>query len=509
MPALGCFITDLTFTLLKMRGRTVLMNRRNFLTNDASTTANPFLQGNFTPVREEVTADDLTVIGKLPPETDGMFVRNGPNPQFPPIKNYHVFEGDGMLHGVRIRGGRASYRNRYVRTAGWKAENAAGKALYGSFLDPLNVTALLRVLRNLLKRAPLIKNTANTAVVCHDGRLLALWEGGEPHEIRVPDLDTVRPYTFGGRLKHQFTAHPKVDPATGEMLFFGYSLFRPSVRYGVVSAQGEIINTTAIDIPRSVVMHDFAITPRHTIFVDTPLTASIKRMLRGQPLLKFEPELGARLGVLPRYGEGRDTRWFEVSPCYVFHTLNAYEDGDEVILLACRTEGFPDAFFMPPSAQSGDGTPIGKEFAPVMYRWRLNMKTGMAGEEALDDVPTDFPRVNEGFVGSRTRYGYALNIHEVNELFKYDFERGRSERHGFGKGRFGGEAVFVPRPEARAEDDGWLVTYVHDEGDGTSELIVIEARDFGAPPVARVIIPARVPYGFHGAWIPGEMLAKV
>jgi carotenoid cleavage dioxygenase len=255
-------------------------------------------------------------------------------------------------------------------------------------------------------------------------------------------------------------------------------------------------------------MHDFAITPRHTIFMDLPLTFSIKRVLRGQPVLKFEPERGARFAVLPRHGGSRDIKWFEVSPCYVFHTLNAYEDGDEVVLMACRTKEFPDSFFMPPSARAGDGALFGKEFAPVMYRWRLNLKTGTTREEALDDVPTDFPRINEGLAGSRTRYGYAVNINEPNELLKYDFGRRTSERHDHGKVRIGGEGVFVPRPNAGAEDDGWLVTYVHDEGSGTSELIVIEAQDFGAPPVARVRIPARVPYGFHGAWIPGEMLAK-
>ncbi|MBD0370527.1 MAG: carotenoid oxygenase family protein [Pyrinomonadaceae bacterium] len=471
-------------------------------------TANPFLQGNFAPVREEVTADDLTVIGELPPEMDGMFVRNGPNPQFRPIKNHHWFEGDGMLHGVRIRGGRAGYRNRYIHTPGWRAENAAGRALYGSILDPLGVPVLLRMMRNWLKHLPMIKNTANTALVCHDGRLLALWEGGEPHEIQVPSLDTVCSYTYGGKLKHQFTAHPKVDAATGEMLFFGYSPFKPSVQYSVVNAQGRIISTTSIDIQRPVMMHDFAITPRYSIFMDLPFTASIKRMLRGQPLLKFEPQLGARLGILPRHGRGQDIKWFEVSPCYVFHTLNAYEDGDEVVLLACRTEEFPDSFFMPPSASANDGAMIGKEFAPVMYRWRLNLKTGTAREEALDDVPTEFPRINEGLVGSRTRYGYTLNINEPNELLKYDFEKGRHARHGHGKMRIGGEAIFAPRPNARAEDDGWLLTYVHDEENGISELIVIEAQDFSAPPLARVRIPARVPYGFHGAWIPGEMLAS-
>jgi carotenoid cleavage dioxygenase-like enzyme len=480
--------------------------RNRKMDDDPSTPANIFLQGNFGPVREEITADNLTVIGKLPPEMDGMFVRNGPNPQFPPIKNYHVFEGDGMLHGVRIREGRASYRNRYIQTPYWKAEKAAGRALFGSFLDRPSLAMLFGIMRNAFKGLPMVKNTANTALVCHDRRLLALWEGGEPYEIQVPELETVGAYTYGGKLTHQFTAHPKIDPATGEMLFFGYSMFKPSVQYGVVSAKGEIARITSIDIPRPVIMHDFAVTPRYTIFIDVPLTVSFRRLLRGQALLKFEPEHGARFGVLPRYGKGQDIKWFEVSPCYVFHTLNAYEDGDEVVLLACRTKTFPDSFFMPPTAKLGDA-PISQEYAPVMYRWRLNLKSGSAREETVDDVPTDFPRVNEGLVGSQTRYGYAFNVHEYNELLKYDFEQGKSERHCHGMMRIGGEGVFVPRVNAQTEDDGWLVSYVHDEAAGTSELTVIEVRDFSAPPVARVQIPARVPYGFHGAWIPGEMLS--
>src|SRR4030095_3990051 len=187
----------------------------------------PFLKGNFAPVAEEVTVADLKVIGKLPLDLNGMFIRNGPNPQFPSIKNYHWFEGDGMLHGVRIRDGAASYRNRYIRTRGWQEENACGKSLHGSFLDPLNIPTVLRTSWNALTRRDLMKNTANTALVYHDGRLLALWEAGEPHEIEVPELATVGAYRYGGNLKHQFTAHPKVDPDTGEMLFFGYDPFKP------------------------------------------------------------------------------------------------------------------------------------------------------------------------------------------------------------------------------------------------------------------------------------------
>jgi carotenoid cleavage dioxygenase len=501
------------------------LNRREFLAHATSTSAvlalgnglplagadeakakgpaNPFLRGNWAPVREEVAAEDLKVIGKLPAEMDGMFVRNGPNPQFAPPGNYHWFEGDGMLHGVRVRGGKASYRNRYVRTQGWKEEQAAGKALYDSFLDPPD-------LKKLLSGKRPYKNTANTALVWHDGRLLALWEGGEPHEIKLPGLDTVGPYTYGGRLKHPFTAHPKVDPATGEMLFFGYAPFKPYVQYSVVNARGQIARTTPIDVPRPIMMHDFAVTSRHSLFMDLPMTFSIERMQRGDPLIQFEPDRGARFGILPRHGSGADIKWFEAAACYVFHTLNAYEDGPEVVLLACRTKDFPCSFFLPPGKQPTRGEVIGKEFAPRMYRWRFNLETGATKEEALDNVPCEFPRINEGYTGTNTRYGYTARFDQgvSGALIKYDFQTGKASRHAHGEGRFGGEGVFVPRPSARTEDDGWLVTYVHDEADAKSEMVVLDAQDFGKPPVARVLLPARVPHGFHGAWIAGDVLAK-
>jgi carotenoid cleavage dioxygenase len=452
----------------------------------------------------------LPVIGTLPPEMDGLFVRNGSNPQFPPLKHYHWFGGDGMLHGVRIQGGRASYRNRYVRTQGWQDEHAAGKALYASFaMDPLYVI-VANMLKNRFHHRPAIKNLANTALVWHDGRLLALWEGGEPHAITVPSLDTVGPYTYGGQLTHPFTAHPKVDPTTGELLLFGCALSKPYVQYSVVNAQGHLARTTSIDIPRPIMMHDFAITARHALFMDLPLTFSMKRMLRGEPMLKFEPALGARFGILPRDGTGQDITWFEVSPCYVFHTLNAYEDGAEVVLLACRTQEFPDADFMPPGKRPAGDDASGKEFMPLMYRWRLNLQTGTTDEEALDEVPSEFPRINEGLMGRQTRYGYTAGWvqYESSELLKYDYEKGSTEHHVHGNGRFGGEGVFLPRPNARVEDDGWVMTSVYDAGEDTSELVVLEAQDFRAPPVARVRLPMRVPYGLHGVWISGEMLAQ-
>lgn len=462
---------------------------------------NPFLEGNYGPVKEEITADTLKVIGQLPAELDGMYVRNGPNPQFPPLGGYHWFEGDGMLHGVRIRDGKASYRNRWVRTAAWEYEHKAGKAMLGSFTDPPKNPSLLT------SGPP--RNKANTALVWHDGRLLALWEGGEPHTIAVPSLDTKGPHKYDGKLKHAFTAHPKVDPATGEMLFFGYNMmFKPHLQYSVVDAKGQIARTTTVELPRGVMMHDFAVSQKHTLFLDLPETFSLERAMKGQPPLRFEPELGARIGVLSRYGDGKEVKWFSITPCYVFHTLNAYEEGDEVVLLACRFKEFPQGLNFgdaPHPAENRLG-PVGA--SPYLYRWRLNLKTGTVKEGPLDDVAGEFPRLNETLTGKSSRYGYLAREggEFLDAILKYDLTKGTREEHAFGKGRSCGEAVFVPRHGAKQEDDGWLITFVHDAPSGKGELVVVNAQDFKSPPVARVLIPARIPFGFHGLWLDGKVL---
>jgi carotenoid cleavage dioxygenase len=460
-----------------------------------STAINPFLDGNFAPVHEEITADDLKVIGELPSNLSGMFVRNGPNPQFPPIGQYHWFDGDGMLHGVRISNGKAQYRNRYVGTKGFNIERDAGRAIWTGLLEPPQMDN---------PHGP-GKNTANTALVWHAGQFFATWEGGAPHAIKVPSLETVGPYTYNGKLVSAFTAHPKVDPGTGEMMFFGYSpVSPPYLQYSVVSAGGELLRTVPIDLPIGVMMHDFAITEHYTIFMDLPLTFSRERAQRGEPVLMFEPERPSRFGIVPRHGDNSSIRWFESPACYVFHTLNAYEEGDEVVLVACRMNSTTVLM-----SQETPGEP--EEDSSRLYRWRFNLSTGTVQEEALDDRASDFPRVNEQLLGRPMRYGYTAKIAPspvvlFDGLIKYDFSSGSSQVHQYGAGRYGSEVVFVPRPGATAEDDGWLVTFVHDDGSGTSELVVVNAQDVTAEPVARVLIPQRVPYGFHGAWVSEEQL---
>ncbi|MEO0459073.1 MAG: carotenoid oxygenase family protein [Cyanobacteria bacterium P01_A01_bin.114] len=469
-----------------------------------ATAVNPYLKDNFAPIQTETTVNNLPVIGELPSDLCGTFIRNGPNPKFSPLGRHSWFDGDGMLHGIHMSNGKALYRNRYVHTRGFEIEQAANRALWAGLLEP---PQLANPANNLF--GP-FKNTANTALVWHADRLLALWEGGEPYEIDRSQLTTAGPFTYGGQLASPFTAHPKVDAKTGEMMFFGYSLLQPPyLKYSVVSPQGKIVSTVPIHLPAAVMMHDFAITENYTIFMDLPLTFKLERLRRREPAYLFEPEAPARFGILPRHGDGSRIQWFEVPSCYVVHTLNAYEDDDDVVLIACRNS---DARAL--DVQTKGGMRSRQHDKPVLYRWRFNLYTGTVQAEILDDVASEFPSLNPQVLGSQNRYGYTAKIASgqvplmtFDGLLKYDFFTGSRQLHPFRAGCYGGEAVFVPRTGGRQEDDGWLLTFVYDATQDSSELIVIDAKNFTDEPVARILLPQRVPYGFHGIWISEADLA--
>jgi len=473
----------------------------------------PFLEGNFAPVREEVQAENLRVIGEIPAGLEGMFVRTGPNPQFDVIKGYHWFGGDGMLHGTRVKDGKVSYRNRYVETEGYKREKAAGHALWGSNLGAPEFDN-----PNGQGRG----NTGNTALVWHDGKLMTLWEGGDPHHIKLPGLQTQGTYNYNGKLLHAFTAHPKVDEKTGEMLFFGYNMMGfdmakggakvPYLQYSVVSPEGEITMTTDIDLPRGVMMHDFAVSEHYSVFMDLPLVFDMQEVMKGNSPLAFKPDIPSRFGVLPRHSPGAEIKWFEAPACYVFHTLNAFEDGDEVVLDACRMKSIDMGALDSTIAPTPEARRLMREDSPQsLFRWRMNMKTGAIKEEQLDDQASDFPRVNDSLVAYPARFGYAARFGgtgtpESDAIIKYDLHTGKNTVHFHGKNRFGGEGVFVAAPDAKSEDDGWVVAYVYDNNSGGSEFVVIDAQNMEAAPLARVPLPQRVPYGFHGAWISEERI---
>ena len=467
------------------------------------TAINPYLSSNFAPVHEECTANDLEIIGELPPNLSGMFIQNGPNPQFSPIGRYHFFDGDGMVHAVLFSNGKAQYRNRYVRTKAWEMEREAGHAIWTGCMEALQMNNLPP------SRFSVFKNTANTTTVWHAGQLLAMCEGQEPYVLTVPNLETVGPYTYNNKLAHPLCAHPKVDPITREMMVMGYSIWqRPYVKYSIVSATGELESTVPIEIPRPVMMHDFAITENYTIIMDLPLTinTSAQGLSSGEPLHTFRKDIPSRFGILPRHGNNDNIRWFMgASAFYISHTLNAYEEGDEVVLIAARVDRM--------AISQEVGTPLFNGGLPQLYRWRLNLLTGGWQEEKLDDVPAEYPAVNAQRLGRKTQYGYLSRlateqVFGFNGVIKYDFSSGTSQTHKFGPRCYGSEPAFAPRLNSTTEDDGWLLTFVHNEDSGTSELLVLDAQKMKDQPVARVLIPQRVPYGIHCTWIPEDNLQR-
>lgn len=467
---------------------------------------NPYLTGNFAPVYDEITADDLDVIGELPRDLRGMFVRNGSNPRFAPLGRYHWFDGDGMVHGVTFENGRAAYRNRYVRTRAYDDETRAGRALWRGMTDIPDMSS---------PRGPL-KDTANTDLVFHNGKLIALWWlGGEPYALSVPSLDPCGIENFGGRVR-TISAHPKVDLATGELLFFDYKPFPPYLTYGVVSRDGALTHHTVIDLPGPRMQHDLAFTARFTIFMDMSMVWDEALLKKGRTRAVFDREKPTRFGILPRHAPGAEVRWFEASPCFMYHTVNAWEEGDKVVLVGCKIEN-PLAGDPKNPARDRVIPAIGfLRLEPLLYRWTFDLRDGSVREETLDDTLAEFPKMDVRAMGRRSRYVYSprfapTELMLFDGFLKYDTDRQTSVAHDHPAGWYGGELAFAPRENARSEDDGYLVTFVVEEGTGQSELHVFDAQSPERAPVARVKIPQRVPTGYHTWWIPGDDLdaAKV
>ena len=430
------------------------------------------LQGNYAPVSREMTAERLPVRGALPPELCGLYLRNGPNPQAGASE--HWFFGDGMLHGIALLRGEARwYRNRWVRTS------------------------------TLLEGKPVVAATgevdrtagpANTHVIAHAGRIFALVESSYPVEV-TRELDTLGPCDFEGKLRTAMTAHPKLCPRTGELHFFGYGFFPPYLVYHVLDAAGRLVESEEISVGGPTMIHDFAITNRHVIFMDLPVCFDLERAMRGVMPYRWSDDYPARVGVMPRGGSNADVRWLEVDPCYVFHPMNAYEDeAGRIIVDTARYESL-----WRDTTQRFD--------AAKLHRWILDPRSDAVVEAGLDDRTIEFPRVDERLVGSAHRYGYAVanpgaGINQpASALVKYDLRTGRSQTHEFGPGRVPGEGVFAPASASSAEDEGWVMTYVYDQRENASDFVVLDATRFSSPPVAEVRLPQRVPYGFHGSWI--------
>ncbi|MFJ7062583.1 carotenoid oxygenase family protein [Streptomyces microflavus] len=453
---------------------------------------NPYLAGNFAPVRDEVSVNDLPVTGALPPGLNGRYLRTGPNPVGPVETGagHHWFVGRGMVHGVRLRDGRAEwYRSRFIR--GDAAEDSP-----------------------------------NTNILAHGGRLLALEEGGGAQVTIAPGLDRMSTWNFGGALRAGYTGHPKIDPANGEMHSISY-LMQPGaeyLRYDVMDAAGKAIHTAELPVSGIPMVHDMAMTATRVVVLDLPVTLSmdaVGRLAAGTPRsgdgipMRWNEEHPSRVGVLPRGGTADQLTWIDAPRCYVFHVLNAYDTPDgSIILDVVRYDTvFRDVFGGP-----ADGP-------PALARWTIAPHRGAVTEQIMSDYSVEWPRINQKLAGRSHRYGWfggtgptSLRLSddvdrdrggsfEPGPLVKFDTTTGEASTHKFGTGRVTQEPTFVARPGAEAEDDGWILSVVHDGNTDRSELVVLDAADMQTAPVARVHLPRRVPFGFHGNWITDDEIS--
>jgi carotenoid cleavage dioxygenase len=405
----------------------------------------PFhLKGAFAPVVEERTEFDLPVIGEIPRELCGTYVRNGPNPKDGASRSW--FTGAGMLHGVRLEGGRARwYRNRWID---------------GEY-------------------AP------NTNIVRHGGRLLGLVETRLPVEV-TPELETVGVYDFDGALAGSMTAHPKLCPRTGELLFFAYGDSAPHLTYYRADASGTVVHRASFTLPAMTFMHDFAITEHYVLFYVLPVLVDFRSPLP----FRWVEDFPARFGVLPRDGGAEDMRWFDVAPCTISHTLNAFEEQRSIVLDAVRAPRL-----MTPHA---------------LHRYRFDLQSDRVEESELDARFLDFPRVHPSVVGARHRFAYTIELCDFGPdggfsrtaAHQHDLETGTSLVHPFEPGEMPGECVIAPKQGSTNEKDAWALLFTHRADGSPSDLVILDATSFSAPPVARVRLPSRVPLGFHGEWFP-------
>lgn len=435
------------------------------------------LRGNGRPVTEEQTLGDLVVTGHIPKELDGRYIRTGPNPISG--TSSHPFLGDGMLHGMRLRDGKAEwYRNRYVQTP---------------FITNPETDAL-----DLAVMMDMKSSKANTHVFGHAGKILVLEEGHFPYEVDG-NLDTVGPTDFDGVLTGAFTAHPKVCPVTGELLAFGYSAMEPYLRYLRVSADGKMVQTENITVGGPTMMHDFNITQNHVVFMDLPAVFNMELAMSGELPIRWDDSYPARLGVMPRTGTDADVKWYDINPCYVFHPMNSYEEGNKIVLDVARfSHIWRDSAMDFPS--------------PELWRWTIDTVSGKVHEEQIDDRSAEFPRVADSVIGLKHRFGYMASSEFGSDdpakasgaILKYDRETGVRSDIEFGRGRVGGEAVFVPAANPKSEDDGYLMTYVYDATSDSSEFVIMDAASMDSSPVAAIALP-RIPGGFHGSWVPASV----
>jgi carotenoid cleavage dioxygenase-like enzyme len=441
------------------------------------TSGNPALSGAFEPVFDERDDTDLKIEGEIPRGLRGVFMRNGPNPQYKPDDHYaYPFDGTGMVHAIYIESGRARYRNRWVMTNEAQQEKAAGQRIFNSSFS-----------------APPHADLANTNIVHHAGRYLALYEAGVPYELDR-DLNSKGPYNYEGKLPSVMSAHPKFDPDTGELLSIAYNANTGALAYLRANKQGQLDTVVPFQGPWGAMVHDISITENHVVAFIGPLV--FDRSRPGPPAT-WQPDRGTMIAVIPRDAKsGKDVIWIQSPPFFQFHIMNAFEDGERIEV----TFPWYDSFSLThPSSRL------------ELHRLVVDLQKRSVLDHALDDQACEFSRVNDAYIGRKARYGYVglrdprpgekPQIGAFEAIARYDLTTGKKIVHQFAAGSTVCEPLFVAEPHGKSEEDGFIFSFVHQLGEPGGTFVILDARHLSGKPLATVHLPRRVPAGLHGSWI--------
>jgi len=471
----------------------------------------PYRTGAWLPNLREYDATRLEVIGRIPEDLNGVYLRNTENPVHEAIGRYHPFDGDGMIHAMTFSHGRAEYRNRFIRTAGFLAEQQAGGALWAGLLESPS-----KSLRDGWGARTRMKDPSSTDVVVHAGRALTtFYQCGDAYRLDPRTLKQCGAETWAGKFPADWgiSAHTKVDQHTGELMFFNYSKQAPYMHYGLVSKENELVHYVPIPLPGPRLPHDMAFTERYAILNDMPFFWDPELLKQDRHAVRYYPEIPARFAVIPRRGRPEDIRWFEASPTFVLHWINAYEDGDEIVL-----DGFHQTLPPPPPAPDEDDGYYARLFRYLdhwkvktrPHRWRFNLTTGKTKEEFLADDVVEFGKINGNSGGRPYRYTYTLTNKPgwflFDGLVKLDVVTGKTDSYHFAEGEYASEAPMAPRTGATGEDDGYLLTFTTDMANDRSECLVFSAKCVSDGPIARIRLPERISSGTHGYWAGADAL---
>ncbi|XP_039060430.1 carotenoid 9,10(9',10')-cleavage dioxygenase-like [Hibiscus syriacus] len=524
-------------------------------------------QSNFAPVDELKEGVQVSNIeGEIPDGfAEGVYMRNGSNPMFGALtstssmfgsSSYTWIEGEGMLHALYFCNGldggwTVVYKNRYVETDTFKLEKQRNKPSFLPAIEGDSPAVLSAYLFNMLRFGKVNKDMSNTNVFEHAGKTYSIAENHVPQEINILSLQTLDDWDVNGAWNRPFCSHPKKAPGSGELVIMGIDATKPFAELGVISEDGQkLLHKADLKLDRCILCHEIGVTQRYNVFMDQPLSLDLKRLVGGGPLIKYLKEGNARIGIMPRYGDADSIQWFTVKPNCTFHLFNSFEDGDEVVVWGCRAlesvipgpEKGKNKFdwfsrkFRPLNSTGGSIDSVSEDqlVFPRPYEWRMNMQTGDVKERNLTgtDFALDFPFINEAFIGLENKYGYsqvrdsiassASGMAKYGGLAKLYFGEQNPESylgenlglkkveyHMFEKNTFCSGAAFVPKDKGVEEDDGWVITFVHNEDTNISQVLIIEAKSFTSKPVAKITLAFRVPYGFHGVFRPMQLQNEI